>query len=616
MEQRTNNELLVENYDIVELIHNIRVEEKISLTDLAMGLMSPSQLGKIEKGERPLEKNIRDRILERLGMAKEMYENLLDNGAYEDWKYRKDIISAIREKESEKAKQLIDEFADRVNEKDKINRQFILVMQAEQGRQAGLSENAVIELYQEAVKLTIPDIDKVWNKKYPLSVLEINLLLEAVSDENDVYYFHKCRVLMEYVQTGRYDSITKAKIYPKIAYFYLKRQSVLKNHWGQQERKENLQLCNEAIEVLRDAGRTYYLVELLEIKMEILEVDAEKSALEMQETTELLDLMKRLYTEYGVSVYMEESTYLYNQNCNFRIGQIIKVRREMFGMTQEQLCDGICSVKSLRRLELGKSDMQMENLKKLLNRLGLPGQMQWSRIITSKPSVIRLLEKVGKNQNERNFDIARQQLERVKMNISMSIPQNKQYILDKEATMDFEDGKIDDKEFIRREKGALEETLRIDNLLSLNDVYLTEREIACIRNSWKGMEWKIKKRYIKFLLNYYDRIALNNNLENIISEYEFVIQGVVDELGNNGENEWALQINQNTVPISISCRRLLGCDYKLYDIIWNRNQILAKQGEKLGEKEMTDRLRDCITISHFLKHYNYEKIFRSKLITY
>ena len=110
MEQRTNNELLGENYDIVELIHNIRVEEKISLTDLAMGLMSPSQLGKIEKGERPLEKNIRDRILERLGMAKEMYENLLDNGAYEDWKYRKDIISAIRERESEKAKHRDEQF--------------------------------------------------------------------------------------------------------------------------------------------------------------------------------------------------------------------------------------------------------------------------------------------------------------------------------------------------------------------------------------------------------------------------------------------------------------------------------------------------------------------------
>lgn len=616
MEQRTNNELLGENYDIVGLIHNIRVEEKISLTDLAMGLMSPSQLGKIEKGERPLEKNIRDRILERLGMAKEMYENLLDNGAYEDWKYRKDIISAIRERESEKAKQLIDEFAGRVNEKDKINRQFILVMQAEQGRQAGIPENAVIELYQEAVKLTIPDIDKVWNKKYPLSVLEINLLLEAVSDENDVYYFHKCRVLMEYVQTGRYDAITKAKIYPKIAYFYLKRQRVLKNHWGQQEGKENLQLCNAAIEVLRDAGRTYYLVELLEIKMEILEVDAEKSALEMQETTELLDLMKRLYTEYGVSVYMEESTYLYNQNCNFRIGQIIKVRREMFGMTQEQLCDGICSVKSLRRLELGKSDMQMENLKKLLNRLGMPGQMQWSRIITSNPEAIRLAEESESYQNRRNFVMARENLEKMKLIIPLDISQNKQYVKEREATLDFDEGKIDEKEFLAREGEVLKITLHVDNLLSKSAVYLTKKEVSCIRNGWKGLEWNIKKQYIQFLIKYYDVIALNNSLENIISEYEFVMQGVVDELGNNKEYGWAVEIDRKSMKESLFCRRLWGIDYKLYDILWNKDQALKKHGKNLGKKEMTDGLQECITISHFLKRYYYEDVFKNMLINH
>lgn len=40
--------------------------------------MSASQLAKIENGERPINKNIRDRLLERLGIAKELYENLLD----------------------------------------------------------------------------------------------------------------------------------------------------------------------------------------------------------------------------------------------------------------------------------------------------------------------------------------------------------------------------------------------------------------------------------------------------------------------------------------------------------------------------------------------------------
>ena len=49
--------------DFAKLLKNIRTEEKVSLDQLAMGLMSASQLVKIENGERPINKNIRDRLL-------------------------------------------------------------------------------------------------------------------------------------------------------------------------------------------------------------------------------------------------------------------------------------------------------------------------------------------------------------------------------------------------------------------------------------------------------------------------------------------------------------------------------------------------------------------------
>ena len=55
--------------DFAKLLKNIRTEENVSLDQLAMGLMSASQLVKIENGERPINKNIRDRLLERLGIA-------------------------------------------------------------------------------------------------------------------------------------------------------------------------------------------------------------------------------------------------------------------------------------------------------------------------------------------------------------------------------------------------------------------------------------------------------------------------------------------------------------------------------------------------------------------
>lgn len=55
-----------------KLLKNIRTEENISLNDLSLGLMSVSQLSKVESGERTIDKNIRDRLLERLGIAKEI----------------------------------------------------------------------------------------------------------------------------------------------------------------------------------------------------------------------------------------------------------------------------------------------------------------------------------------------------------------------------------------------------------------------------------------------------------------------------------------------------------------------------------------------------------------
>ena len=77
---------------------------------------------------------------------------------------------------------------------------------------------------------------------------------------------------MEYIDTGYYDEIMKAKIYPKIVYYYLKKQILFKEYWNVETQTENLKICEKAIDKLRDAGRTYYLVELLEIEMQISEI--------------------------------------------------------------------------------------------------------------------------------------------------------------------------------------------------------------------------------------------------------------------------------------------------------------------------------------------------------
>jgi len=608
--------------DFAKLLKNIRTEEKVSLDQLAMGLMSASQLVKIENGERPINKNIRDRLLERLGVAKELYENLLDLCDFEEWDYKKKILSAIQDKKIEDAYRLLKEYRAHLRENDRINHQFILAMWGEVLKQEGASKEKIAECYRKAVILTIPDAEKVWWEKRPLSVLEMNLLLETLVYGNETDDLYKYRLLMDYVDMGYYDEIMKAKIYPKIVYYYLKKQILFKEYWNAETQTENLKICEKAIDKLRDAGRTYYLVELLEIEMQISEImlddtfpeDFEKNEADKINAKELLSVIKNLYAEYEVPAYMQDCTYFYQQKWIFSMKDVLRIRREMLGLTQEQLCEGICSVKSLRRAEKGQTDMQRETLKKVLNRLGLSGQMQWSRLITSDREAIRMAEELADYINDRKFSVASKQLESLKSRIDLDIPQNKQYFLEKQALLEFEQGKVTREEFVKMEKEALECTLRAENLYRKENVYLTEQEITCIRNSWRGMEGKEKRELIDLIFRLYDNYALNNGLSQAISMYEFIAESAVNELGNNGEHVRAEEIDRKVIKASLSCRRIWDVHYNLYDILWNENEIMKKSAKGVNAAEKKEGLICCIAISHFVKRYFYEDVYKEKLI--
>ena len=57
---------------------------------------------------------------------------------------------------------------------------------------------------------------------------------------------------------------------------------------------------------------------------------------------------------------------------NVFLGEYIKQRRLDLGLTQEQLCDGICEPMTLSRLENGKQTPSRNRINAILQRLGLP----------------------------------------------------------------------------------------------------------------------------------------------------------------------------------------------------------------------------------------------------
>lgn len=100
------------------------------------------------------------------------------------------------------------------------------------------------------------------------------------------------------------------------------------------------------------------------------------------------------------------------------LGKIIKERRMELGLTQEQLCEGICEPATLSRFENGKLTPSYGRIRALFSRLGLPEHRYYAVLSKHEQEVDRLQDEISAledvlrsaNLDERSRDRERQRL--------------------------------------------------------------------------------------------------------------------------------------------------------------------------------------------------------------
>lgn len=592
--------------DFARFLKQVRMEAKVSLQKLSEGLMTASQLARIEKGQRSVSKNMRDCLLGRLGISSDLYENLLGVEDHLVWERQRSILSAMEQRDFVKAQELlaVHERQKIKGIKDKIKQQFCLVMQAEILKQQGAERCEIGSCYAKAAGLTVPKADRLCASQMLLTIQEVNIVLEYHFYHSGADFAERCRTLIAFVEGSLYDALSRAKIYPKIVYYYLRERFSEQGGRFTDGLGECLELCNRAVEMLRDTGRAYFLLELLEMRIEIVKRmgdDSGDARTLLRESTELAELLKELYAEYGLTAYMQDCAYLYQQRWVFYIGDVLRIRRKMFGMTQEELCGLDCSVKSLRRTEKKEADMQHEAVSVLLRRLGLSKEFQRARLAPNDREGLRLMEILTSCRNNRELERARAILEQMKEKVVDEIPENRQYIMEAEASLDWMTGRITKEEFARREEEALWCTLRVEGLYDMDEVYLTEMEMLCIRKRIQVLPEEEKRKCIDFLTYIYERYERKNALSECIAMYEFTTLSVICELGNLKEYQRSTNLAQKAVKEALKCKRIWGIEGYLYEILWNEN------------KKMTETLKQCVMLNHFCKRTFYEKFYLNKL---
>ena len=135
----------------------------------------------------------------------------------------------------------------------------------------------------------------------------------------------------------------------------------------------------------------------------------------------------------------------------------------------------------------------------------------------------------------------------------------------------------------------------------MDEVYLTEMEMLCIRQRIQVLPEIEKRKCIDFLLRYFEGYEKKGVLSDCISMYEFATLSVICELGNLNECKKSTDLGRKVLGADLTCRRIWGIEGYLYEILWNNNE------------EMAEGLRQCITLSHFSKRTFYEKFYRKKL---
>ena len=484
-------------------------------------------------------------------------------------------------------------------------------------------------LFEKALKLTVPAWEERPISKLTLSIKELNLILEvehcrmAGSGTCHGERPQRYREVLEYITSGRLDRRGIAKIYPKAVYFLCR--SLMKEYCaeggdenvrGRKKYAELLTYCNRALKILRDNGRMYFLWEILDMRgrlfKKIEEIpgsrQGEGGCLEalrrlQEENTRWKQVLEDVCAEFKVPKEAFHFCYLYVSKGVSCTNDVIRIRSDMLGIKGDELCEGVCSTKTLRRIRKCAVSPQREVVEGLFDKLRLPGELVRTEIVTGVPEARELMEKVREDINKDQLTKAEYSLNRVKQLVSLDIVCNRQAVMRREILLSWAKKEIDRAEYNRKLLETLELTMPYEKFLQPGEKYLTYEEQSCIRNMMVGMDERSDEFAIciQRFEEIYQPIIDRGELENVESMYEFIMGYVRSHWGNSGDFDKTDKYNMILIEGYLRFGRAWYLHDVFYDRWWNHAERKKKgipTNKNLNDEE---ELNKCILLGELVQ---------------
>lgn len=395
---------------------------------VAEGIISISELCRVEHGEQEIDYFTLQALFERLGKSIDKLELAVSDGEYESIAYRIEIERSIKNRDSGMLAKLISGYYGCNDERRPIHRQYRQVMDAIACYMKKQDYASCLRLMEQALTYTQRE-DWVRKIRYGqrLCNQEIRIILvitycrwklgnaDGLADEMEL--------LGRYIRHHYTDTEEQVKVYPHCAWL------LGKLYLEQNRTEEAYAACRKGRESLIRNGSLSPLWQILELEEACLEKLGKTTAL--AQCRRYQEAVSFLYEAAGVrpetdmiAVFMKSSF----QGEFVITNELVRDIREAKGISQEQLCENICSQETLSRIEGGKRSPNKRKLYQLLKKMGMERENYYGFIEADDYELYEKVRQHNRNIPNGRLEEAMRLLDEIQNGIDMTKTVNRQFI--------------------------------------------------------------------------------------------------------------------------------------------------------------------------------------------
>lgn len=565
-----------ENY-IGKLIEYERVRQGMSADTVCSGLCDLNMYDRLKQGEDIDDIHVVRLVLQRLGISAGLAGRYLCRDEYDEMSARFNILEYLRVNQLIEAEDAVKKYESQYCAHNNLNRQFRMYMEARIAEFHGDREKALMQ-YAAAATLTIGDYRgteftciSMYEYFLLANVARLDALLGHTAEAELLY-----ERLLAYIKRKKVDLWTMACIYPKTICEMLRINTP--QNMGSYDRQIWLDECNEAVRILRDTERLHFISPLLRNRRTLLELLEEKAD---EQWDEFLEHYEWIRDKYNVTGELLEWYPYYNSDWElYPVEKLIDERRRLYGMTMEELADGVCATETVSRIINRRVSPKHSTVEALLDKLGLGGVLSENVIVSDDWVTHRIWDDMVQAQAIEDYVTGRKLNEKLKKKLDMNIPTNRMVLeyVNVGADMGIEKSNYEKYTLIHEKMLGfnIEEITKL-TIFTRIEIMIINRIFYCmdkIKNYTKlGVYESMCNAYSSALGR--DR-AFASNCEGILARCASYTGNAAHFVDSNNYSEIGIRLE-------LDCERMHYLSSIIYCIPWNNN---VESGEKVSEDDI------------------------------